>query len=594
MKVVWKTFRELLPWLPRNAKSYLWRYIIVSCVLSILDIAAIMLLAIALSPMLSGNPIHVPLLGKIGKNDYVWVMAAVSFLILGKSVLAIGQMWFATRKLASFELEVGRQLFDAYIKAPWTVRLQRNTAQLVRIADVGIANTISGFLLPIMQLPALVASFVVILIVIFIAQPVTAMVTVVYLGSIMLLLYWVVAGRSVVAGRVGRDYSFKVASLMTEMVQALKEITLRDKAGAVAEIIQYNRMHSTRARANMNFLGALPNFVLNAALVGGFIVIGGIGYALGGLNHAVSSVALFAVAGFRLIPSLTGFQATVTTTTANVPHVQAVTYDIREAQTHRAVAENLGNGVIDGVPRQLTLTNVSFAYPNHEDSPAIHDINLCIPIGSTLAFVGSSGAGKSTMIDVLLGLLVPQQGKLMLDDRELSEVLGAWRSRVGYVPQEVSLFDGTVAQNVALAWDDEEIDFARVETALRRAQLWDLIVDRPGGIRGRVGERGLALSGGQRQRLGIARALYSDPLILVLDEATSALDSKTESLVMAAIHDLKGEVTIVSVAHRLSTIRNSDLICFMQDGTIAARGTFDQLVAEVPNFFEQAQLSGLA
>lgn len=593
MKQVWIAFRELLPWLPGNARSYLWRYIVVSCLLTVLDIGAIMLLALALSPMLTGAPIRVPLVGSFGKSDYIWVIGTVSFLILGKSVLAIGQQWFATRKFAAFELEVGRRLFDAYIKAPWTYRLQRNTAQLVRIADVGIANTTSGFLLPLIQLPALVMNFVTIVSIIILVQPVTALVTVAYLGLIMVLLYKVVSGRSVEAGRVSRDYSFKVAALMTEMVQALKEITLRDKASEVADVIQFNRSHSTRARANMSFLGSLPVFVLNAALVGGFILVGGVGYATGGLPSAVASVALFAVSGFRLIPSLTGFQATVTTTTANVAHVQAVTYDIREAQTHVRVAEDLGRGTIEGVPRELVLKGVAFAYPNHEDTPAIHDIDLVLPMGGTLAFVGSSGAGKSTIVDVLLGLLVPQIGTIELDGRPLSEVLGAWRSRVGYVPQEVSVFDGTVAQNVALSWDDADIDFDQVRLALQRAQLWDVIAARPGGMYGRVGERGLALSGGQRQRLGIARALYSDPLVLVLDEATSALDTKTESLVMEAIQELKGEVTIVAVAHRLSTIRHSDTICFMQDGTIAAQGSFEELIAQVPNFYEQAQLSGL-
>jgi len=594
MKVVWKTFRELLPWLPGDAKSYLWRYVVVSCLLAILDIAAIMLLALSLAPMISGASINFPVIGRLGPDAYVWVVGAVAFLILAKSMLAIGQQWFATRKFATFELEIGRRLFDAYIKAPWTHRLARNTAQLVRIADVGIANATSGFLLPIVQLPGLVVSFVTIVIILFIAQPTTAFITIAYLGAIMALLYWVVSGKSVQAGRVSRDYSLKVASLMTEMVQALKEITLRNKASEVADVVHFNRSFSTRARANMNFLGSLPSFVLNAALVGGFVLVGTVGYVTGGLESALASVALFAVAGFRLIPALTGFQSIVTTTTANVPHVQAVIFDIKASQIHVDAAEKLGKDPIEGSPKVLRFDDVSFAYPGHEDSPAVHDIDLEIPIGSSLAFVGSSGAGKSTMIDVLLGLLVPQQGKITLDDKNLEDVLAAWRSRVGYVPQDVALFDGTIAQNVALAWEDDEIDFDKVRTALERAQLWDVIAVREGGLRGRIGERGLALSGGQRQRLGIARALYSDPLVLVLDEATSALDTKTESLVTAAIRGLRGEVTIVSVAHRLSTIRESDLICFMQDGTIAARGSFDELVATVPNFAEQAQLAGLA
>lgn len=594
MKVVWRTFKGLLPWLPDDAQAYLWRYIVVSCLLAVLDIAAIMLLALSLVPMISGATLTFPVIGTLGPDAYVWIVSAVAFLILLKSVLAILQQWFATRKFAGFELEIGRRLFNAYIQAPWTHRLARNTAQLVRIADVGIANATSGFLLPLMQLPAIMVSFVTILAIIIVAQPITALITVLYLGAIMALLYWVVSGKSVQAGRVSRDYSLKVASLMTEMVQALKEITLRNKAAEVARVVNYNRSFSTRARANMNFLGSLPAFVLNAALVGGFVLVGGIGYATGGMQSALASVALFAVAGFRLIPSLTGFQSIVTTTTANVPHVQAVIFDIKASQIHVDAAETLGQEPIHGTPKVLRFEGVSFAYPGHEDAPAVHDIDLEIPMGSSLAFVGASGAGKSTMIDVLLGLLVPQHGTITLDGKNLEDVLAAWRSRVGYVPQDVALFDGTIAQNVALAWEDSEIDFDKVRAALERAQLWDVVAARGGGMRGRIGERGLALSGGQRQRLGIARALYSDPLVLVLDEATSALDTKTESLVTAAIRGLKGEVTIVSVAHRLSTIRESDMICFMQDGTIVARGSFDELVAAVPNFAEQAQLAGLA
>jgi len=594
MKLVAKTFREIMGYLPAEARSYLIRYIVVSCLLTMLDIAAIMLLALSLTPMIARTTITLPVVGEIGEESYPWLIGGVALLILIKSVLQLLQQWFATRRFAGFELEIGRQLFDSYIKAPWTYRLGRNTAQIVRIADVGIANTISGFLLPIVQLPALMVSFVLILGVIVIAQPFTALITVVYLGLIMVLLYWVVSGRSVQAGRVARDYSFKVATLMTEMMQALKEITLRNKAGEVADIVQYNRSFSTKARANMNFLGSVPGFVLNSALVGGFVLVGGLGYLMGGPENALASVALFAVAGFRLVPSLTGFQSIVTATTANVPHVQAVIFDIQVNEKYIEVAEKLGQDPIVGEPKMLSLRDVSFGYPKHEDTPAVHAIDLDIPIGSSLALVGSSGAGKSTLVDILLGLLVPQQGTIMLDDQNLNDVLAAWRSRVGYVPQDVSLFDGTVAQNVALSWDDEGIDFDRVRESLERAQLWETIEAREGGMRSRIGERGLSLSGGQRQRLGIARALYSDPLILVLDEATSALDTKTESKVTAAIRSLKGEVTIVSVAHRLSTIRDSDLVCFMEHGTIADRGTFDELVARVPNFAEQAQLAGLA
>jgi ATP-binding cassette, subfamily B, bacterial PglK len=176
----------------------------------------------------------------------------------------------------------------------------------------------------------------------------------------------------------------------------------------------------------------------------------------------------------------------------------------------------------------------------------------------------------------------------------LRSVLKSWRRRIGYVPQEVSLFDASVAQNVALAWDPDKVDRERVRTALARAQLLETLNAREGGIDALVGERGLALSGGQRQRLGIARALYDNPRVLVMDEATSALDTATEAAVTTAIGQLHGDVTVITVAHRLSTIRHADVVFFMRDGAVAAFGTFDEVVAEVPDFARQAALAGLA
>ncbi|WP_298868697.1 ABC transporter ATP-binding protein [uncultured Microbacterium sp.] len=585
--------RELMPYLPADARNYLIRYVIVSCLLAVLDVAALMLLAITLPAMTTQQPIALPLIGRITQDAFIWVIVAVAALILLKSALSVLQQWFATRRLAQFELEIGRQLFDSYIKAPWTLRITRNTAHVVRIADVGIANSITGFVLPIIQFPSMAVTFVLILGVIFVAQPLTAIITVVYLGVIMAVLYFIISRRVVQAGRVALTYSLRVAALMTEMMLALKEITLRDKTGEIAGVVHHNRSFSTRARANMNFLGSLPGFVLNAALVGGFLLVGGIGMAFGSMETALASVALFAVAGFRLVPSLTGFQGIVTATTANLPHVEGVIEDIQASRVYMDQQEQLGQEPLADEPRHLRLESLSFTYPGASE-PSVRDIDLTIPMGSTLALVGASGAGKSTLVDIILGLLTPQQGGMHLDDQSVIDVMAAWRARVGYVPQEVALFDGTISQNVALSWDEDAIDYDLVKRSLASAQMLETVMAREGGLRAPIGERGIALSGGQRQRLGIARALYTDPLVLVLDEATSALDTKTEALVSKALKDLKGRVTTISVAHRLSTIRDSDMVCFMQDGTIAARGTFDELVETVPNFAEQAQLAGLA
>jgi len=257
------------------------------------------------------------------------------------------------------------------------------------------------------------------------------------------------------------------------------------------------------------------------------------------------------------------------------------------SEANERVSRELGDR-----PSRLMLRDVTFKYDGTGDV-AIRGLTLDIPFGSTVAIVGESGAGKSTLVDLILGLLEPTSGSISIDDVPLVEARQSWRKRVGYVPQDVAVFDSTIGQNVALTWGDD-YDRDRARTALEQAQLWELVDTKKGGLDASVGERGLALSGGQRQRLGIARALYTQPLVLVLDEATSALDSHTESQVTNAIAAIGGGVTRVVVAHRLATVRASDTIFYLQDGRLAGQGTFDELVSGHEEFARQARLAGLA
>ncbi len=591
MKAILSTYRDIMPNLPASARRYIQMYVVVSSLLAALDVGALMLLAASLTSMIAGTSVALPLIGSVGPDGYLWIILAVSGLIILKSTASLIMQWFATRRLAAFELEIGDQLFQSYIHAPWIDRLQRNTTHLVRLADVGIANVTSGFLLPFMTLPALLTTSVLVVLVIVFVQPLTALVTVAYLGVIALVLYIVLSRRTVAAGRVNRDYSFRVAALMTDMVSALKEITLRDKSDEVARVVHQDRSVSARARANLNFLSSVPRFVLDAGIVGGFLLVGGAALLFSDLEDAIAAIALFGVAGFRLVPSLTGFQALISMMTANIPHVEAVLRDIAASRHYRANAERIGREPISGEPEALSFEGVGFTFPG-AGRPALAEVRGRIQFGSRVGIVGASGAGKSTLIDLLLGLLTPTAGTISLGEQDLTDVMAAWRTRVGYVPQDVALFDATIAQNVALTWSDD-YDVDRVRRALEKAQLLEVVDARPDGIEGRVGDRGLQLSGGQRQRLGIARALYADPLVLVLDEATSALDTRTESAVMESIDALGEDITVISVAHRLSTIRHADQVWFLREGEVRARGTFEEVIAQEPEFAHQAALAGL-
>jgi ABC-type bacteriocin/lantibiotic exporter with double-glycine peptidase domain len=240
----------------------------------------------------------------------------------------------------------------------------------------------------------------------------------------------------------------------------------------------------------------------------------------------------------------------------------------------------------------IKITNVSLTYPENS-SPSIHQVSIDIQESKIVAIVGPSGAGKTTLVDVLLGVLKPDHGEVVISGVSAIDAASKWPGAISYVPQDVLIVDGTIRHNVALGFPPTTVDNDRVLSAIEDAALGEFVKSLPNGLDTQVGESGAKLSGGQRQRLGIARALYTNPKLLVLDEATSALDGETELLVTDSIQKLKGRVTVVLIAHRLSTVRNADIVIYMQSGQVQAVGTFDEVRKQIPNFDHQAHLMGL-
>ena len=591
MKSIWQLYQKLLKALPSEARRFLIGYSASLGMLSILDAAALALLAITIGPIVNGTDLSLPILGEVTGAGLIALLGAVCLLIVLKGLVAVALLWRATRRFAGYELELGARLFRSYLGASWTERLKKNSSDLVRLLDGSVSLAVNAFLLPGSTLLGEALSFVTVIAVLAVAQPVIAVIALAYLGLLGAFLYFWVTRRSRQAGAVNLRYSLSSSRLITEMIGALKEVTLRNKLDEVSEVVRENRRHATRARSNAIFLGQVPRYVLESGLVGGFVIVGIAGFLMDGIAGATTAVALFALAGFRIAPSVVRFQSILSQMTVATPHAEAVLEEIRSSEAGVSHLADRPALPLPDEPATLTLNRVGFRYA--PDLPeVIRDVDVEIRFGSSVAFVGSSGAGKSTIIDLILGLIEPTAGDIAIDGTSLSDVTTAWRGRVGYVPQEVSLFDATIAQNVALSWRGG-IDEDRVIDSLKRAQLLDFVMGRDGGIHARVGERGLSLSGGQRQRLGIARALYSDPLVLVMDEATSALDTATEAAVSASIRALHGSLTVITVAHRLATVLDADRIFFMRNGLVAAQGTFDELVAVEPEFANQARLAGL-
>lgn len=599
MKQTIRIVLRTLSVIPARSRRFLWMFGAVMSVLALLDVVALGAIAVVIPGLMNPEQVvTVPVVGWELETFEEMMLLVGTFvaLIIIKSVLNLLTIRIATQKFAQHEVAIGQTLFRSYMSASWVDRTSKSTQEIIRMVDSGVAAVVANVLMPSMTVVAEFATITVISIGLLVMDWQIALATFVYLGLIALLLSRVVTPKAVKNGAVNRDNSIRVVRLLGEVLAALKELTLKGNENAVADIVADRRSEAATTRAFAQYYNQMPRFVLDAGMVGGFVVVGGVGY-LGGLpdagpTAAMTSVALFAVAGFRLVPSLTRFQSTQNRILTNAAFADYIIDDIefaREAVERKELpdSDTLEHGLHD-----IVLEGVTFTYPSR-DEPAVRDVSLRIPAGSSVAFVGSSGAGKSTLVDLLLGLLTPSSGRILIGGTDMTTVLRQWRSSVGYVPQEVALFDVSVGENIALTWNPEDVDESRVRAALDRAQMLDVIEDRPEGTRGRIGERGMTLSGGQRQRLGIARGMYAEPTVLVLDEATSALDTKTESAVTGAIRDLGADVTTITIAHRLATIQHCDVVFYMSEGTVAAAGTFDEVIEAVPAFAEQAALAGL-
>ncbi len=335
----------------------------------------------------------------------------------------------------------------------------------------------------------------------------------------------------------------------------------------------------------------LPRPLIETVTIGGLVVV--MAVSLGesaDLAGVLPLLAVFGVAAFRLMPSLNRLAANFARIRVGEAAIDAVLSDLADAPD-APVAARHDEPAADAIGR-IDLERVSYRYPTGSGA-AVQDITLSIERGEAVAFVGPSGAGKTTLADLILGLFTPDTGRILVDGRNLSDDARGWQRHLGYVPQQIYLFDDTLRRNIALGLDDHQIDESRVLQAVRLAALDEFVRELRAGLDTVVGENGVRVSGGQRQRIGIARALYTDPYVLVLDEATSSLDRETEQAIMRAIESLRGRKTLIIIAHRLSTVCGCDRLFFLKKGRLADSGTFDELSRRNADFRRLPELDHL-
>lgn len=429
----------------------------------------------------------------------------------------------------------------------------------------------------------------------FVVNPLMAIATFLIFGIVAFLLYFAVNKKVNLLGNSNAEQTVFSFEKISEAITNYKELYIRDKRDYYSEIINGSRQKIAWNSAELSFIPNLGKYMIEVTMVIGAIVICGLQFYFSDATHAVSMLSVFLAAGSRIAPAILRVQSGAIAIKGSYGGASRTIALMKELDQEPieispgAISSARSSGDFTGTAQ---IKGLSFSYGDG-NRLVLQDINLEIREGETLAIVGPSGAGKSTLVDLLLGIYSPISGTIEVSGVAPQLAIKAWPGAVAYVPQNVSLISGSIAENIALGYSKDEIDLVRVRECIEIAQLTEYVVSLPDGIEAHVGESALLMSGGQLQRLGIARAIYTQPKMLVLDEATSALDGKTEMDVSEAILSLRGKITITLIAHRLSTVLKADRIVYLESGKILSIGNFEQVKAEIPEFANQAKLMGL-
>lgn len=528
-------------------------------------------------------------------NQFMFFLGVVIIFVIafsnGYSAFVI---WILTRFTFLRGYAISRRLLIKYLNQPYVFFLNRNTAELSENILMEVNRVITGVLIPSMDVITRIVITVSILVMLIIVDPVLAISVALVLGGSYSAVYWFVRKKLSTIGELcveARSQYFKAAS---EALGGVKDIKLLGRESVFIRRFSVPSRSFAKYEASYITIALMPKYALETIAFGGILLI--VLYLIGvkqNLEHALPLVALYSFAGYRLMPSLQRMFSGLAIVRYNLPALDLL-YDDLTRQGDYASIELESDEQVEPLSfnDKIALRDIVYYYPNTQ-APAVDKLNLEIRSNTTVGFVGMTGSGKTTTVDIILGLLAPSGGTFVVDGVDITRRnVRNWQRNLGYVPQSIYLTDDTIKHNIAFGVADDKIDNDAVERAARIANLHDFVeTELPDKYETVIGERGIRLSGGQRQRIGIARALYHNPKVLIFDEATSALDGITENAIMDAIKSLSGKRTILMIAHRLTTVKECDIIYMLEKGKVTAHGTYSELMKSNPKFRQMANVS---
>ena len=528
---------------------------------------------------------------------YVTGTLAIVALVVASASTILSQIIVA-RYVGDLGHWLRMQLLAKYYSQPYLYFVSRNSAVLTKKANADVFFFTAFLLAPLCDFMARVFITVVIVGGLLAIEPVVTLIAAACFGGFYLIFMRLTRRRVRTINEVSKETGQGLSRLVQQFIAGMRDIKLRGAGPFFLNKVEDLSTRGVTSNVMSAWIAGLPRNLIEPIAFAGTIIWAMAALAAGRLDAVLPTLGVMAMAGYRLLPNVQQLYNSLHLVATNRYAMDELDEELDFSSPSYPVSiPKWLPALVDAVDESplfteaVELRDVTFNYPGAE-RPTLEGIDLRIARGSSIGFVGQTGSGKSTLINILLGLYEPTKGEILADGKVLGRPVPLkWQMRIGYVPQEILLLDDSLMRNIALGIPDDKIDHRRLQEAITSAQLQEVIAKMPQGLETQVGERGVMLSGGQRQRVGLARALYFDPEMLILDEGTSALDNETEAKFMRAVESLQGEITIISIAHRLTTVRGCDAIYVLINGKIGEAGTYDELMESKSEFFRLASAS---
>jgi ATP-binding cassette subfamily C protein len=592
---------------PRKTHKRLLKILVVQLFLGFLDLLGVALIglvgALSIAGIQSQQPsnqinelmilVH---LNNLNFQSQVGILAIISATVfVGRTLFSL---YFNKRILEVLSHEAQRlstNQVSVVMRDSISLRDKLSTQQIITNLTTGLDSLVIGYIGNFLMLASDLVILLVISVGLIVVNPVLAFFSLIYFLALAYLLHIVLSKKGKKFGRLHDSLSVSTSKLIYASVGAARELNVHGRSGYQAMKISEVRNRSISNLSNMAVLPNIGKYIMESSVIVGAVLLAGYQFLAQDALGAISTLAIFMAAGSRVAPSVLRIQQGLLQISYHMGMSQS-TLEMLESSSFTKIPgasdpSDFSRNHEDFNP-VVILQNVKISYPE-ANSPALKNINLKFSIGEKVAIVGPTGSGKSTLLDVILGMRSQDTGEVRISDENPAEAIKKWPGAISYVPQEIEVVPGTIRENLCLGYNSDDIDETHLWSALEVANLASFVRESKFGLDTELGERGVSISGGQKQRLGIARALLTAPKLLILDEATSSLDGKTEYEISEAINALDGSITVILVAHRLSTVREMSKVVYLADGELVATGNFEEIRKMVPDFDEQAQLMGL-